>query len=251
MSDMTVYEAITEVSKTIGSLAKEGFNEHQRYSFRGIDQLVTAVQPVLNEVGVNIIPQVLSHHSEDRITDKNIQRWCTVEVKYTIVGPAGDSVNAIMVGEATDTSDKAMNKAMSNAAKYFYFQTFWFGIGGMDDGDLDHIEGGAPQSAPRSAPQAAPQATPRPQPQSRPAGNATAGGGATEPQQKKIWAMAHKTLNWDDVRMFQQIEVATGQKMPDLASLTKSDASKVIEYFQSAIDNGTANEVEPQVFEEF
>jgi hypothetical protein len=156
-----------------------------------------------------------------------------------------------MVGEATDTSDKAMNKALSNAAKYFYFQTFWFGIGGMDDGDYDHIEAGAPASAPRPAPQ---QSAPRPAPQqsqSRPAGGATAGGGATEPQQKKIWAMAHKTLNWDDVQMFLQIEVATGKKLPDLASLTKSDASKVIEYFQSAIDNGTAPEVEPQGFEAF
>ena len=92
MEDMTVYQAISEVSRRVGGIAKEGFNSHQNYNFRGIDQLVTAVQPVLNEVGVTIIPRVLSHESVDRQTDKNIQRWCTVEVKYTIVGPNGDEV---------------------------------------------------------------------------------------------------------------------------------------------------------------
>lgn len=249
MSDMTVYEAISEVSRRVGGIAKEGFNAHQNYNFRGIDQLVTAVQPVLNDVGVTIIPRVITHESVDRQTDKNIQRWCTVEVEYTIVGPGGDSVKSIMVGEAADVADKAMNKALSNAAKYFYFQTFWFGIGGMDDGDFDH-----PEAAPvqRQAPKAAPQqARPQAQSQSRPAGNATAGGGATEPQQKKIWAMAHKTLNWDDVRMFQQIEVVTGKKLPDLASLTKSDASKVIEDFQAVIDNGSQSTPAQEGFEEF
>jgi len=238
MSDMTVYEAINEVSKRVGSLAKEGFNEHQRYNFRGIDQLVTAVQPVLNDIGLVIVPKVLSHHSEDRIADK-ISRWCTVEVKYTIIGPAGDSIDAIMVGEATDSSDKAMNKAMSNAAKYFYFQTFWFGIGGMDDGDFDHLE-----SAPvrNSAPAQAPAPRPAASPQSRPATSSGSGNLATEPQTRKVWAMAHKTPNWDDSRMYQQIELATGRSVADLALLTKSEASKVIEDFQTAIDRLSDNQ---------
>lgn len=238
MSDtMTVHEAINEVSRRVGGLAKDGFNEHQRYNFRGIDQLITTVQPVLNEVGMTIVPRVISHESVDRPTANNIQRWCTVLMEYTITGPAGDSVKSVIVGEAADVADKAMNKALSNAAKYFYFQTFWFGIGGMDDGDFDHPEA---TPAPRQS-QPAPQATqtsPRSAPKSAPR-QASSGNGnlATDPQQKKIWAMAHKTLNWDDDKMYQQIEIALGESVADLALLTKPQASRVIEDFQAHIDN--------------
>ena len=244
MSDMTVFQAINEVSKRVGSLAKEGFNSHQQYNFRGIDQLITAVQPVLNEVGLVIIPRVITHESMDRHTDKNIQRWCTVEVQYTLVGPAGDTTEAVMVGEAVDTADKAMNKAMSNAAKYFYFQTFWFGVGGMDDGDFDHIEATPARSnGPASAPASAPtQPRPAAASTSRPATSSGSGNLATEPQTRKVWAMAHKTLNWDDSRMYQQIELAIDRSIADLALLTKSEASKVIEDFQTAIDRSSDNE---------
>ena len=229
MSDttMTVHQAINEVSKRVGGISKDGFNQHQNYNFRGIDQLVTAVQPVLNAVGLTIVPKVMEYHSEDRQTERNVQRWCTVQVKYTITGPAGDTVEAYMVGEAADVADKAMNKAMSNAAKYFYFQTFWFGIGGMDDGDYDH-----PERSVSSQQNNAPQASSAP----RQASSQSSGSLATEPQRKKIWAMAHKTLNWDDMRMFQQIELATGTTYGKLEEMSKADASKVIEDFQAHID---------------
>ena len=230
---MTVYEAINEVSRRVGSLAKEGFNSHQKYNFRGIDQLVTAVQPILNEVGLVILPRVISFNSVDRQTDKNTQRWCTVEVRYTLFGPNGDHVDTIMVGEAADVADKAMNKALSNAAKYFYFQTFWFGVGGMDDGDFDHpVANNVPQPQPQ--PRSQQQAT-----SSRPsAGAATVGGDVTEPQRKKIWAMAHKSLNWDDAKMIQQIQIATGQdNIMAIEQLSKAQASRVIEDFQNHIDS--------------
>lgn len=240
---LTVHEAISEVSRNVGSLAKEGFNQHQNYNFRGIDQLVTAVQPVLNKVGVTITPRVVSHESVDRVAEK-IQRWCTVLVEYTITGPAGDNVKVTMVGEANDSADKAMNKALSNAAKYFYFQTFWFGIGGMDDGDFDHVETAPARQQAQSNPQPVRQA---PQSTSRPASSSSNGNLATDPQQKKVWAMAHKTLNWDDDRMYQQIEIALGSPVADLALLTKQQASKVIEEFQTYIDNAN----QPAQLEEF
>jgi len=229
---MNIYQAINEVSRRVGGISKDGYNQHQNYNFRGIDQLVTAVQPILNEVGLTITPNVLTHTSEDRPTERNVQRWCTVKVKYTLTGPAGDQIETYMVGEAADTADKAMNKALSNAAKYFYFQTFWFGIGGMDDGDFDHPTAERSQPAPQasgsapSAPSASPQR----------AGAASPANAASEPQRKKIWAMAHKTLNWDDPAMFQQIQLVTDRLVPDLEDLSKAEASKVIEAFQKQID---------------
>jgi hypothetical protein len=54
--------------------------------------------------------------------------------------------------------------------------------------------------------------------------------------------MAHKTLNWDDSQMYQQIELAIDRSIADLALLTKSEASKVIEDFQTAIDRSSNNE---------
>ena len=69
----------------------------------------------------------------------------------------------------------------------------------------------------------------------------------TDPQRKKIWAMAHKTLGWDDPKMLQQIGIVTGSDVGSIEELTKAQASKVIEDFQAHIDasSGGSDDMEP------
>jgi hypothetical protein len=68
-----------------------------------------------------------------------------MRVAFHFYGPAGDNVTATTLGEASDTADKASNKAMSAALKYALMQTFMIPVdaGSLDDGDRDHPVGQA------------------------------------------------------------------------------------------------------------
>jgi hypothetical protein len=248
----TVNQAIINVMEDVGAVGKDSVNTGQGYKFRGIDAIVAAIQPALIRHGVTIIPRIISHKSENRegINGQGratIARFCTVEVKYTITGPAGDSIDAVMVGEANDTADKAMNKALSAAAKYFYNQTFWLPVA-VDDGDADHFEqGGYTQSAP--APQqsggnlANKVASAAGRPASAPAAP-RAGGGISDKQAKAVWAISHRGLGWDDARMFDEIEVVCGVRVGAIEDLTSAQARVLIDALKQR-ENGGAPASEP------
>jgi hypothetical protein len=132
---MTVYEAMAQVMADVRSVAKT--EKHgQGWSFRGIDAVVNAVGPAARHHGLVLVPRVLDHHAEilPTGTGKSV-RSVTVTVEYTFVGPGGDSVAAVSVGEAMDNGDKATAKAMSVALRTCLLQTFLLPT---DDPDPDH-----------------------------------------------------------------------------------------------------------------
>ena len=178
----TVYQAILAVAKQIGVLQKDGYNQNQNYKFLGIDQITDALQPALIEHGVTIIPRVVQYESQDREWKEKIARFCTVLVEYTITGPAGDSVKAVVVGEANDSLDKAMNKALASAAKYFLKQTFWLATGdpdpdseGTDQNQGGNSAGGAGRSGRSSGGSSGAKAGGRPATATQPAAPNNAG----------------------------------------------------------------------------
>ena len=134
----TVYQCINEVQ---GSLAATGIgkasqNTHQHYNFRGIDDVYKAIAPLLARSGLVIVPKVLSREESQRMTSNNkVMIAVVVMVEYTFVGEDGSEVKSIMAGEATDTADKATNKAMSAAYKYLCLQTFCIPTEGDNDAD--------------------------------------------------------------------------------------------------------------------
>ena len=248
----TVHESILSIMAEVGAIGKDGHNTSQNYKFRGIDTIVAAIQPALINHGVTIVPRILSHTSENREGinrdgHKTLARFCTVEVQYRIPGPNGDYVDAVMVGEANDSADKAMNKALSAAAKYFYNQTFWLPVQ-VDDGDADHFEQNsyrktAPaQQGSNSLAGKVASAAGRPAPAS-PTGSS--GGGVSDKQCKAIWAISHRGLNWDDARMFQEIELVCGVHIGALEDLSMQQARSVIDALKAreeSIQNGGTGE---------
>lgn len=125
---MSVYLKIAEVQ---GKLAESGVakgrtNTHQKFKFRGIDDLYNALAPLLAKSRLVIIPQVISRDVvERRSGNGGLLSFVTVTVRYVLVDADDDSqTEAIIAGEAMDSSDKATNKAMSAAYKYLCLQTF-------------------------------------------------------------------------------------------------------------------------------
>jgi hypothetical protein len=121
-----VYNAIISVMDEIGAISKSRKNAQQGYMFRGIDDVLTALQPCLIKHGLVIKPKV-----EDlAITEHQSKSGGTLfrviaKVEYTMISVKdGSSLTTTFYGEAMDSGDKATNKAMSTAYKYFCFQQF-------------------------------------------------------------------------------------------------------------------------------
>lgn len=138
-----IHVALARVLASIGAVDKGGWNENQKYRFRGIDQFQNALHPALAEHGVICLPQVIDRHVDVRDRAGGVTTHVWLRVRYLFVGPAGDTLEAIVDGEAADTYDKATNKALSAALKYAVLQTFMVPTEDQRDGDNDSPDMGA------------------------------------------------------------------------------------------------------------
>jgi len=127
MSDKpTVHEAWAKVMADVQALGKNSRVDSgpARFNFRGVDDVMNAVGPVLRNHGVSVVPVSVTHVPEDVTTTKGSKmRNVTVTVTYAINGPSGDSMPGAAAGEAADSGDKATPKAMSVAFRTFLLQS--------------------------------------------------------------------------------------------------------------------------------
>ncbi|KAA6215548.1 hypothetical protein CP973_00180 [Streptomyces albofaciens JCM 4342] len=119
-------------------VGKDRRNEQQNYSFRGIDDVMSAMAGPMREHGVFILPTIAEHQQQ---RDGKMTRTL-ITMRYRVYGPAGDCLVADVPGEAFDYADKSTNKAQSAALKYLLFTLFMLPVDGrsIDDGDRHHPE---------------------------------------------------------------------------------------------------------------
>ncbi|MFR0781185.1 MAG: ERF family protein [Zhenhengia sp.] len=137
-SEKKIYSAICSVMSEIGAIGKNKKNQQQGFAYRGIDDVMNALQPLLSKHKVFVTPEIMEQRREERQTAKGgnlIYSICTV--KYTFYTTDGSSVSAIVIGEGMDSGDKATNKAMSIAFKYACFQVFCIPTDEMKDPDAE------------------------------------------------------------------------------------------------------------------
>ncbi|MBV7412326.1 ERF family protein [Dermabacteraceae bacterium TAE3-ERU27] len=120
---LSALESMSAVMGIVRGLGKHQTNQHFRFNFRGIDDVMNAVGPALREVGAVITPRVLS---KDRVVGQNGKGGAyiatVVEVEYTWHGPDGSTITSSAFGESFDTGDKSMAKAMSVAYRTYLLQ---------------------------------------------------------------------------------------------------------------------------------
>ncbi|MER6860708.1 MULTISPECIES: ERF family protein [Streptomyces] len=135
----SVYQLMSRVMRDVRNVGKNGRNNSQNYSFRGVDDAIGALAQPLRDHGVFMTPEVLDIQTEVRGKMNAVR----MRVAFHFYGPAGDRVTATTMGEASDVADKASNKAMSAALKYALIHTFMIPVdaGSLDDGDRDHPVG--------------------------------------------------------------------------------------------------------------
>ena len=138
---MKIFQAINGVMSEMNAIPKDKTNTQQGFKFRGIDDVMNALQPLLVKHGIFIVPEVLEQLREDRISSKEKALIYSVcKIKYTFFADDGSSFSAITIGEGMDSGDKATNKAMAIAFKYACFQVFCIPTQDMADPDADTHE---------------------------------------------------------------------------------------------------------------
>lgn len=138
---MNIYESITAIMQEVPAIGKNKDNQQQHFKFRGIDDVMNAMQPLLAKHKVFIVPEILEQKREERQTQKGgnlIYSICTI--KYKFYAEDGTSIEATTIGEGMDSGDKATNKAMAIAMKYALFQVFCIPTEEMRDPDAETPE---------------------------------------------------------------------------------------------------------------
>ena len=133
---MNIYESINKIMEQIPAISKSKTNQQQGFKFRGIDDVMNTLQPILAKNKVFVTPEVIENNREERLTKSGgTITYSIMKIKYTFFAEDGTFITATTVGEAMDTADKASNKSMAIAFKYALFQVFCIPTEEMQDPD--------------------------------------------------------------------------------------------------------------------
>jgi hypothetical protein len=146
-----IYPAMAAIMSEIPAISKDSQNVQQGFKYRGIDAVYNALNPILANHGVFMLPELLSQTREERTNAKGtVLAFVTATMKYHFVASDGSEVSCVVCGEGMDSGDKATNKAMSIAQKYALFQAFC--IPTKEDKDPDKDSHEVKPRPPRKAP---------------------------------------------------------------------------------------------------
>lgn len=120
-----IYTTIPEVMKRISAISKDRKNTQQNFQYRGIDDVMNELHPIMAECGLFVVPNVLNEERELG-QSRNGSRMVYVrqKIRFTFYATDGSNLSAEVIGEAMDSGDKASNKALSVGLKYAMLQLF-------------------------------------------------------------------------------------------------------------------------------
>jgi hypothetical protein len=134
-----IYLALINVAAELAKagIAKDRRNEQQNFQFRGIDEVMNAVSPILARHQVVLQIDYEDYPDVERVTAKGSTLiYSKVKGVYSFTSAVdGSSMRVTTFGVAMDSADKGMNKAMSAALKYCLLQTFLIPTEGDNDAD--------------------------------------------------------------------------------------------------------------------
>ena len=138
---MKIYQAINSIMNEMEAIEKGKKNTQQGFMYRGVDDVMNTLKPLLAKHKVFVVPKVLEETREERTTAKGgLLLYSVLKIEYTFYAEDGSGVSAVVIGEGMDSGDKASNKAMSVAFKYACFQVFCIPTEDMVDPDSNTPE---------------------------------------------------------------------------------------------------------------
>lgn len=135
-----IFAAMCNAMADIEAVGKNQINQQQKFKYRGIDDAMNALFPVMQKHRLFLAPEVLEHRREERQTRSGGNLiYSILKVRYTMYTDDGSSVSAVVIGEGMDSADKSSNKAIAAAMKYAIFQLFCIPTEDMADDDPDKM----------------------------------------------------------------------------------------------------------------
>jgi hypothetical protein len=119
-----VYQAITAITAELAhsGIAKTHRNEEGEYSYRSIEDVLSALAPLLARHRLCVLPRILSREA---VRFGRAGQLVSVQAAFDLVSALDGSVHTVQsYGEALDDSDKGTAKAISSAYKSAMLQAF-------------------------------------------------------------------------------------------------------------------------------
>lgn len=139
---------VAQVMGHLSSLDMNGTNTYHNYRYLTIGQIAEALRPLLANANLAIIPALVR---VEPIVKDNTEKGVTAHVDFTLVcGDTGAMLTSRWQGEAFDSQDKAINKAIRAAQKYYLLVTF--DISDSAESEADGDQGVAGSRKPRRQP---------------------------------------------------------------------------------------------------
>lgn len=123
---LTLIQKLAAVMATIDRVQKRGRNENHNYDYATEADIVAAVRAGLSQHGVMFLLKNQSLAWDTLSTRSGgQQRLCTITAQFVFVdGETGETLEIPMVGQGSDSGDKAFYKALTGAVKYALLKTF-------------------------------------------------------------------------------------------------------------------------------
>jgi hypothetical protein len=166
---LNLFQRLSAISKSIGTIPKEGHNSFSNYDYVRAADVVNKVREACTENGVFILPSCEEVSRETYQTDKQkTAEIVHLKMKFTLVNVDNPEEKEVVVlpGYASDTGDKAIWKGYTGIYKYFLTQTFQIGTEDDPENEKEPVQTGRSSSpAPvqrASTPPQQPASAPRP-----------------------------------------------------------------------------------------
>ena len=133
-----IFEKITAIMAEIEPIAKGRKNQQQGYQYRGVDDVMNELSPIMAKHKVFPVTRVIQDAGQvEPITSKSGTAGYHFTRLYAIrlYTTDGSFVEGIIEGEASDFGDKAAGKAHSYAYRDFLMKTFVIPTEGDHDTD--------------------------------------------------------------------------------------------------------------------
>ena len=125
METQLIYGKMASILRETKAITKSEKNQQQGFKFRGIDNVMNELHELFAKNEVFILQEVQGFTTENRPTKSGgTNTFTRATVKFKYITTDGSCVETVNVGEAMDSGDKGMNKAMSVALKYSLLQMF-------------------------------------------------------------------------------------------------------------------------------
>jgi hypothetical protein len=150
--DVPVHVAWIRVMRDVGVIRKAERNKQQNFNFRGIDNVVNAVGPVMRKHGVFVVPQSVADVKEERyLTAKpkeTAMHGVIARFVWRVYGPRGDYFDMESLGESADAGDKACPKVHSVALRVALLESLMIPTDEIDPDAESHERAAHPDEEP-------------------------------------------------------------------------------------------------------